>query len=1045
MNTIFILCFPITFTMGLLPQVNTFVMYLLEQIDMHVFGGNATVSVGAAVYCLIRSLLAVSLLYVPCFFAVENRLKQMLRAYQALSESMSRLVREHVKLCPVGGGLKACEDKDSAQNVVFSIFSAILVAISYHLSRSASDPSVLWKILLMLIKDLVFKNDNNQSDENGNGDLIDPLPEKLKKCVSERLQSDLLVILVVLVIVFAVHLSTVFSSPVLQPVLSDVIYFFAAGRTLFDDLFRAPKIMWFEKMYLWLRFLERNVIYPVVILCALTRSTPQIVCKFGVFVGPLVIVICGLKLLRFAFSDTPKQFMIVTITTLFFKYDYRWASETFLIDYFFVAIIFCKFCDLMLKMNFIITYIAPWQITWGSAFHAFAQPFSVPHILLQHITCTKSNTKRVDHSNTRLSSQLERNPGADDNNLNSIFYEHLTRSLQHSLCGDLMMGRWGNSEQGDCFIMASDYLNALVHIIEMGNGLVTFQLRGLEFRGTYCQQREVEAITEGIEDNEGFCCCDPGHLPHFLSLNAAFNQRWLAWEVVVTKYVLEGYSISDNSAASMSIIYYTVRSPRLEEWLQTETITNALQQTSDDSYVDVDPTFTLHIDEDYDSKLNGISRGKFCHVYLGWIQYCASRRDQMCSGPVNLIIVDFFLYGLHALFKGDFRITSPRDEWVFADMELLRRVVAPAIRMALKLHQDHFLCTDEYEDDQTLYDAITYYEQNLVISHEADPAWRNAVLSNTPSLHVFDEGSDEYKIIMLNKKFLTFRIVKVNRECVRGLWAGQQQELIYLRNSNPERGSIQNAKQALRNMINSSCDQPIGYPIYVSPLTTSYSSTHDQLGSIIGGEFILANVKSFFQNLWKKMRTRCGATCAGSSSGFQDDIVYGMNCSHTGAASALGSNTRTTPTNTQDIALQTLGNRGSLVSTASSAGKPSALIMDTNLVYDNVNLGRRIDVTWPNEEWRLKGGKNVWSGWTPTKGMEGTVVHRWSPCHRDISKRSHVDKPIVLVQIDTDLRFVFNTSSSDMYAVLDLTRTIHKCKARKELGTDFHNKVQDFI
>lgn len=45
------------------------------------------------------------------------------------------------------------------------------------------------------------------------------------------------------------------------------------------------------------------------------------------------------------------------------------------------------------------------------------------------------------------------------------------------------MGRWGNAEQGDIFIMASDSLNALVHIIEMGNGLVTFQLRGLEFRG----------------------------------------------------------------------------------------------------------------------------------------------------------------------------------------------------------------------------------------------------------------------------------------------------------------------------------------------------------------------------------------------------------------------------------------------------------------------------------------------------------------------------------------------------------------------------------
>lgn len=113
------------------------------------------------------------------------------------------------------------------------------------------------------------------------------------------------------------------------------------------------------------------------------------------------------------------------------------------------------------------------------------------------------NTRRVDHSNTPLSSHLDRNFGADDNNLNSLFYEHLTRSLQHSLCGDLKMGRWGVVNQGDCFVLASDYLNCLVHIIEMGNDIMTFQMRGLEFRGTYCQQREVEAITEGVEENDG--------------------------------------------------------------------------------------------------------------------------------------------------------------------------------------------------------------------------------------------------------------------------------------------------------------------------------------------------------------------------------------------------------------------------------------------------------------------------------------------------------------------------------------------------------------
>jgi hypothetical protein len=74
-----------------------------------------------------------------------------------------------------------------------------------------------------------------------------------------------------------------------------------------------------------------------------------------------------------------------------------------------------------------------------------------------------------------------------------------------SWCIALIMaiGRWGPVTQGDCFVLATDYLNCLVHIIELGNGLVTFQMRGLEFRGTYCQQREVEAISEGVEENDG--------------------------------------------------------------------------------------------------------------------------------------------------------------------------------------------------------------------------------------------------------------------------------------------------------------------------------------------------------------------------------------------------------------------------------------------------------------------------------------------------------------------------------------------------------------
>lgn len=149
--------------------------------------------------------------------------------------------------------------------------------------------------------------------------------------------------------------------------------------------------------------------------------------------------------------------------------------------------------------------------------------------------------------------------------------------------------------------------------------------------------------------------------------------------------------------------------------------------------------------------------------------------------------MESFLYGFNTLFKGDFRIAT-KDEWVFADLDLLQKVVAPAVRMSLKLHQvkfvrehrylskltlmdlrpasqDHFTCLEETEEVSILYEAITNYRSSLVICHESDPAWRKAVLSSRDTLltlrHMIDDGTDEYKIIMLYKRHLSFKVIKV--------------------------------------------------------------------------------------------------------------------------------------------------------------------------------------------------------------------------------------------------------------------------------------------
>uniref|UniRef100_A0A8C7U673 Pecanex-like protein n=1 Tax=Oncorhynchus mykiss TaxID=8022 RepID=A0A8C7U673_ONCMY len=892
-------CFPITFLVGLFPQINTFMIYLLEQIDIHFFGGTAATGLHSAVYSIFRSLTALSLLYGFCF-----------------------------------GALKEPWDEQHTP-ALFSGFCGLLVVLSYHLSGQSSDPTVLMSLIKSkLMPTLVDSEEEGEDSE----DIKDPLPEKLMNSVKEILLSDLVVCSIAYILTFAITSSTVFLS-------LKVVLYALAGTVGFVTHYLVPQLrkhhpwlwishpvlksneysqfeprddaqlMWFERLYVGLLCFEKYVVYPAIILSALTNDGFSLSHRKNCDV--LLMTVAGMKLLRASFCNPSFQFVTLIFTIVFFEFDCSRASETFLLDFFIMSIVFHKLSDLLHKLHFIMVYIAPWQIAWGSAFHAFAQPFAVPHsamLLLQTFVTTLFYTPLSPFLGTFIP------PGCDDNNLNSIFYEYLTRSLQHSLCGDLMLGRWGNYSSGDCFILASDYLNAFVHLIEIGNGLVTFQLRGLEFRGTYCQQREVEAITEGVEEDDACCCCEPGHLPHVLSCNAAFNLRWLAWEVTTTKYLLEGYSISENNAAIMlqvydlrkllityylkSIIYYLIHSLKLQTWIKDSSITEALVSYTKWHHIERDPAvFSVKIDEDYVHCLQGVTRASFCNVYLEWIQYCANKMEEPvdCDEDSPLVTLCYalsvlgrrslgtashnmsnslesFLYGFNTLFKGDFRIAT-KDEWVFTDMDLLQKVVAPGVRMSLKLHQDHFTCLEETEEPAILYEAISNYKTSLVICHESDPAWRKAVLSSRDTLltlrHMVDDGTDEYKIIMLYKRHLSFKVIKINKECVRGLWAGQQQELVFLRNRNPERGSIQNSKQALRNMINSSCDQPLGYPMYVSPLTTSYMGTHKQLRSIWGGPLSLDSIRTWLFSKWvrKDNLTSCNSggnmedvDCAGGSS-----------------------------------------------------------------------------------------------------------------------------------------------------------------------------------
>ena len=106
--------------------------------------------------------------------------------------------------------------------------------------------------------------------------------------------------------------------------------------------------------------------------------------------------------------------MVLLLTLLYFQYQpengsiqgsydpndknsYNSKKYPFVLYYFFTSIVFHKLYEFFLKVQFVITYIAPWQITWGSAFHAFAQPFSVPHSAMMFLQVCHENCRNLVH------------------------------------------------------------------------------------------------------------------------------------------------------------------------------------------------------------------------------------------------------------------------------------------------------------------------------------------------------------------------------------------------------------------------------------------------------------------------------------------------------------------------------------------------------------------------------------------------------------------------------------------------------------------------
>lgn len=245
---------------------------------------------------------------------------------------------------------------------------------------------------------------------------------------------------------------------------------------------------------------------------------------------------------------------------------------------------------------------------------------------------------------------------------------------------------------------------------------------------------------------------------------------------------------------------------------------------------------------------------------------------------------------------------------------------------------------------------------------------------------------------------------------MRSLWASQQHELIFLQNDDSERGSIQNAKPVLRNMVNSSMDLPIGYPVYVSPLTTSYIDEHEPINKTSLGKYVepmklLQLAKTAGQNCLQCTKSSLSSSTPleKSTQSSEGNTTGGVAAASVHRSSSVDSLTGTRHSGAVAGDNNSIGSDDDSVSEfMNQIMKPkwinkTILITDTAMIQDSINERW---LKWPESHWQKNGNRNAWRGWYPVEGMGGIVVHEWKPSHPKIEFRSHLGKIIVLVDIE---------------------------------------------
>ena len=401
---------------------------------------------------------------------------------------------------------------------------------------------------------------------------------------------------------------------------------------------------------------------------------------------------------------------------------------------------------------------------------------------------------------------------SSDYPLEAPTYLSLAEALEENLGRLIKDGQFGLVNDDAFFLMISDDLMAIIHIIALEANKVSFQVRGLEYIShTLCHGGELAALQQIIIEHKRF-----GNVGHTIAFqHSMFELR--AMNIPLNMISFSRSSMSESVIPRLgksflmweirALVYFGLKGLKVDSQNETperaaeiETLLRPIRPTFSERNME----FIRYVSTQLELTLNEMILKKL------WI----------ITHFTHLILVDkkggFKYDRILDVFDGkeEFKepVTAIQDVFLYA----FRYSLAVLFLVSVGLEPDN-------ADSEAIYQFMEETEQEYSVLPLRSPELE-AVLHNgeKPVITMVNYG-DSIEIVRFSKNVTNWNIFQLESESIRGFWANEARSILFLAMSSRERHSIQASIPTLRNITNQSCNTPVGYPAYVTSIIDSYS------------------------------------------------------------------------------------------------------------------------------------------------------------------------------------------------------------------------------